>query len=83
MQIGMMSQDDQILSEVIDKMAAMALERSSQADRAVEQFSAGVNRLMTWLPSARRREALELARAHGYCSPAEIERLHQENLNRH
>jgi hypothetical protein len=72
-----------ILSEILDHMADMAVEESVYADIAVERFSADVDRLLGWLPPNLRPGALELARAHGYCTQAEIEKLRRESHRRH
>ena len=71
----------QFIAEIIDKMADLAVQQGGRADQAIENFSAGIDRFVAWLPAALRPRALEHARAHGYSSLAEIERLRQEEHN--
>ena len=72
-------QEDLIVAEILDAMAHQALESAGDtALLAIERFSAGVDRLLAWLPANRRAAARDLARAHSYCSPAQIARMRGE-----
>jgi hypothetical protein len=64
-----------LIKEILDRIAEASLSEDVPADRAVERFSAAVDRLIGWLPPILRQETLLLARSHSYCSPAEIQAM--------
>ena len=77
------NQDDTLIRDVVDVMASKALEDSDHVDQAVERFSQAVDRFAEWLPAGRRASVIELARAHGYCTPEQLERLRLEGRPSH
>lgn len=75
-------QENLFVAEIIDMMASQALESAGDSPvLAIEKFSSGVDRLLAWLPADRRSAARDLARAHSYCSPGEIEKMRGEAIS--
>jgi len=72
--------DARIIGEVIDIIADQALAKGEHANVAIEQFSGAVDRLLEWLPADLRAGALELARAHGYCTADQIATMRLEKM---
>ena len=77
----MSSQQGRLIVEIIDRMADQAVAKGGGANHAIELFSAGVDRLLTWLPAELRRTALLRAESHSYCTPDEIARIRSEDLD--
>lgn len=72
--------DRQLIGEVLDIMADRALQNGTRTEIAIERFSRGVDRLSGWLPIGLREEMLEQARAHSYCSPEQIRKMHFDSV---
>lgn len=72
-----------IIGEIVDAMADRALANGEHIIIAIEHFSTAIDRLLSWLPGRLRDDALQFARAHGYCTPEQLERLRLEGRRSH